>query len=84
MKYGRRYYANRLTQCSNMLHGGTGLARMEDLMDREKLVQKRVGGWFVCDERGPGWSGPWRTKEAAFAAALNDYDEANRIERQSQ
>ena len=32
--YVSGYCASRLTQCSNMLHGGTGLARMEDLMDR--------------------------------------------------
>lgn len=40
------------------------------------------GGWFVCDESRVGWSGPWRTKEAAEAARVGDYARAHEIERQ--
>jgi hypothetical protein len=46
----------------------------------ERKVELRRGGWFVIDEVR-GWSGPWKTEQAAKAAARHAYGEAHDIEK---
>ena len=48
----------------------------------DERVQLRRGGWFATgDDRERGWSGPWRTKEAAEAADREDYTTAHDLDR---
>ncbi|MBY3155378.1 hypothetical protein HFO56_23930 [Rhizobium laguerreae] len=44
-------------------------------------VEKRRGGWFAKDE-AKGWSGPWKTEEAAKAAAEERYADARLLDSQ--
>jgi hypothetical protein len=43
-----------------------------------RQIELRRGGWFVTDELN-GFSGPWKSKEAAEAAEAGDFDEAHRL-----
>ena len=43
-----------------------------------KISRKR-GGWYAEDDLN-GWSGPWSTWEAAYAAAQGNFQLANKLE----
>lgn len=51
-------------------------------MAHEVEIKLCRGGWFVCFETGNGWSGPWRTEDAAKLARASNYEAAHKLERQ--
>jgi hypothetical protein len=40
------------------------------------------GGWFAIQEEGQLGSGPWRSKEAADAALVGDFDTAHKLDKE--
>lgn len=50
-------------------------------MSKEVEIKLCQGGYFVCFEEGNGWSGPWRTEEAAKLARAGKYEAAHKANR---
>ena len=66
--------------CRNCHRGISGFAPGRINFFEGPPIERRAGGWFILDDEN-GWSGPWRSSDAAEAARRGDYAEAHRLQR---